>query len=121
MNQIIPTEQQESEALAAYLRIRGYPFTHIPNETGHTPEAKRRAIRMKRAGTSPGFPDYLVFPNNRRIAIELKRKKGGTVKPEQRKWLEVLAASGFECAIAKGRDEAVEFIETVIGEKNEQM
>lgn len=119
MNQVVPTEQQESESFAAWLRVKGYPFTHIPNETGHTPDAKRRAIRMKRAGTSPGFPDYLVFPETRRIAIEMKRKKGGTVKPEQRKWLETLAAAGFACAITKGRDEAVEFVETVLGENNE--
>lgn len=52
------TEQQESELLAAYLRIKGYKFTHIPNETGSDPAAKRRAIRMKRAGTSKGFPDF---------------------------------------------------------------
>ena len=109
-----PTEQQEAEALAAYLRIKGYDFTHIPNETGSDPAARRRAVRMKRAGVSRGFPDYLIFINGKRIAIELKRRKGGRASPEQRKWLEILAASGFECAVANGADEAIEFINTVI-------
>ena len=115
-----PTEQQEAEALAAYLRIRGYDFTHIPNETGSSPEAKRRAIRMKRAGVSKGFCDYLIFAEGKRIAIELKRRKGGRASPEQKKWLEVLAAHGFDAAVCHGRDEAVEFIEEVIGVGNER-
>ena len=57
----IPTEQQEAEVLAAYLRLKGYKFTHIPNETGSDPRARARAVRMKRAGVSRGFPDYLII------------------------------------------------------------
>ena len=112
---MLPTEQQEAEALAAYLRTKGYDFTHIPNETGSDPAARRRAVRMKRAGVSRGFPDYVIFAGGIRFAIELKRKKGGKASPEQRAWLEVLAAYGFECAIANGAEEAIEFIEEVKG------
>ena len=107
----LPTEQQEAELLAAWLRLKGYWFTHIPNETGSDQRARARAVRMKRAGVSKGFPDYLVFAGGVRFAIELKRQKGGRVSPEQREWLEVLASYGFECAIAKGADEAIKFIE----------
>ena len=107
-----PTEQQEAEALAAWLRVGGYHFTHIPNETGQDPAARRRAVRMKRAGVSRGFPDYLVFRNGHRWAIELKRQKGGVVRPEQRQWLRVLSDSGFSCAICHGWLEASEFIKS---------
>lgn len=110
----LPTEQQEAEALAAWLRVKGYWFTHIPNETGSDPAARRRAVRMKRAGVSRGFPDYLIFTVKHCIAIELKRQKGGKATPEQRAWLEVLAAHGFYTAICHGRDEAVEFVESVV-------
>lgn len=110
----LPTEQQEGEALAAWLRTKGYPFSHIANETGSDPAARRRAVRMKRAGVSRGFPDYLVFPPGHNIAIELKRQKGGRATPEQREWLQVLARNGFKAAICHGRDDAVEFIEEII-------
>lgn len=107
----MPTEQQEAERLAAYLRIKGYPFTHIPNETGGDPAARRRAIRMKRAGVSRGFPDYIIIKGGRLIVIELKRRKGGRATPEQRKWLDEFARIGARVAICNGADEAIEFIE----------
>lgn len=110
----LPTEQQEAEALAAYLNINGYRFTHIPNETGSDPRARARAVRMKRAGVSRGFPDYLIFANGIRIAIELKRSKGGVTSPEQREWLSVLAHHGFAAAVCHGASEAIEFIEQSI-------
>lgn len=110
---IIPTEQQEAEALAAYLRLKGYKFTHIPNETGSDPRARARAVRMKRAGVSRGFPDYLIFANGRRYAIELKRKKGGRTTPEQLDWLGVLDKYGFNVKVCSGAEEAIAFIELI--------
>lgn len=107
-----PTEAQEGKTLVAYLRLKGYKFTHIPNETGSSPEARRRAIRMKQQGTSKGFVDYLVIAHGELHAIELKRVKGGRVSPEQREWLEALAAVGVRAAVCHGAKEAVEFIES---------
>lgn len=114
------TEQQEAEALAAYLWLKGYPFTHIPNEAGTRDKrsAKMRAIRMKRAGTSKGFPDYLIYPPGKQIAIELKStRKGAKATKEQIEWLKVLASHGYDAAVCHGRDEAAEFIESVIEEQ----
>jgi hypothetical protein len=107
----VPTEQQEAEALAAYCRVKGYAFTHIPNETGSDPAAIRRAIRMKRAGVSKGFCDYLIFKDGQSFAIELKRQRGGTVSAEQRVWLAILSAHGFRAAICHGFQESIEFLE----------
>lgn len=111
---MLPTEQQESESLAAYLRVKGYKFTHVPNETGSDPAARRRAIRMKRAGTSKGFPDYLIIVKDTLLFVELKRKKGSKTSPEQREWLEQLSKTGAHCIIARGAHEAIEYIETLI-------
>lgn len=109
---MIPTEQQEAETLAAYLRLRQYHFTHVPNETGGDLMAKRRAVRMKRAGVSKGFPDYLIFsPSGHCIAIELKRAKGGRATKEQKNWLTVLSEYGFSCAICHGAEEAIDFLQ----------
>lgn len=116
---IVPSEQSEAEALAAWLRLQRFDFTHIPNETGSSDEAKRRAIRMKRAGTSRGFPDYLIYARGHRIAIELK-KLDGTASKEQKDWLAVLSKYGYEAAVCHGWQEAKTFITQVLkgGKKN---
>jgi len=111
-----PTEQQEAETLATYLRVHKYRFTHIPNETGGDQLAKRRGMRMKRAGTSKGFPDYLVFANGHRIAIELKRRKGSKASPEQIEWLCVLSSYGFDTAVCHGASEAIDFIRDTVSQ-----
>ena len=104
------SEQHEAEALATRLKYAGLAFTHIPNETGGTPEAFRRAIRMKRAGTSPGFPDYIILKDGTYYFIELKTKTGKAT-PTQRAWLETLAKMpNTICAVCHGCDEAVELL-----------
>lgn len=109
-----PTEAEEGKVLVAYLRIRGYRFTHVPNETGHDDYAKRRAIRMKQQGTSKGFPDYIVLlPQiNAILAIELKRERGSATTPEQKEWVAAFSEiSNSEGIIAKGAKDAIDFIE----------
>lgn len=110
-----PTEQQEAEAFVAWLRMKGYKFFHVPNETGSDPAAKRRAVRMKRAGVQRGVSDYFVFAEGFRIAIELKRQRGGRATPEQLGWLDTLAEYGFRAAVCKGAEDAIEFVERVAG------
>ena len=83
---LVPSEQVEAEAFAQWLEINRFRFTHIPNETGSSDEAKRRAVRMKRAGTSPGFPDYLIYPPGFNIAIELKSLVGRPSKNSSNGW-----------------------------------
>ena len=69
---------------------------------------------MKRAGVSRGFPDYLIFANGKRYAIELKRKKGGRATPEQLVWLDVLDKYGFNVKVCNGAEEAIAFIEECV-------
>ena len=66
---------------------------------------------MKAAGVSKGFPDYLIFKDGSKYAIELKRVRGSKTSPEQREWLQVLANHGFEAAICHGAKEAIDFLE----------
>ena len=116
---LVPSEQVEAEAFAQWLEINRFKFTHIPNETGSSDEAKRRAIRMKRAGTSPGFPDYLIYPPGANIAIELKSLVGKPSK-KQLEWLEFLSGRGYACAICHGAREAIQFVEETIGRKKRE-
>lgn len=106
----VPTEAQEAAVLVAYLRIKGYKFHHSPNETGHTPDMRRRAIRVKREGTSKGFIDYVVLTVDGMKGIELKRKKGSVTSPEQVQWVKMLNLAGVETIVAKGAEEAINFI-----------
>jgi len=111
-----PTESQEGDTLVAYLHVKGLKFTHIPNETGHSQEALRRAVRMKRQGTSKGFPDYVIaLPNVGILYIELKRVRGSTTSPEQKEWIEILnQCPGAEAHIAKGAQAAITIIESLL-------
>lgn len=106
-----PTEAQEGRTLVAYLRTKGYKFTHIANETGSGHSAKFQGIRNKQQGTSKGFPDYQVVVKKRLIAIELKRIKGSKTSPEQIEWIKTLNNCNIPARICYGAEEAINFIE----------
>lgn len=118
MNDALPllTEREEAKILVAYLRTRGYVFHHSPNETGSSPEARRRAIRMKQEGTSSGFPDYTIIVNGHLIFIELKRRKKTYASPKQKAWIEALnEVSNVQAFVARGADEAIAIVEKYAG------
>lgn len=114
---MVPTEAQEGLTFVAYLRVRGYKFTHIANETGSSPEARRRAVRVKQQGVSKGFPDYIVLVGSQTIAVELKRIKGSAISPEQKEWVAALNDAGTPTRICKGAGAAIEFIEEIQSNK----
>lgn len=105
----LPTEAQEQAVLVDYLKLLGLAFAHVPN--GERRDAVTGA-RLKRLGTSAGMPDLLVFssppkrPDARGVALELKRRSGGKVTPEQRAWHARLEACGWVVRVVRGFDEA---------------
>jgi hypothetical protein len=107
---IVLKEADEGRLLVAYLRIKGYRFTHIANETGSGRAAQFQGIRNKQQGVSKGFPDYLIVTKTGLIAIELKRTKGSTTTKEQLEWLDALNSAGVASKVCKGAQEAIEFI-----------
>lgn len=114
-----PTEAEESKALMQYMRLRRLRFTHIKNETGRSVRGKHvrnwRAVWAAMDGVSAGFPDFLVIVNNRLLAIELKRAKGGQLSPKQKEWIEDLKACGIDAKVCKGAEEAIKFINEYLG------
>lgn len=112
-NAIVPTEAQEQKVVIQYLELRGHKFTAIPNETGHSQEHYRRAIRMKQSGVRKGFPDLVAIIDGNFIAIEMKRVKGSTTSKEQKEWIEALQNAGVEARICKGNKEAIDFIRSL--------
>ena len=107
---MLPTEEQEQVAVARFLRRAGVLFTHPPNG-GY--RSKAAGARMKRLGTSPGVPDLLIFspppnePERAGVAIEMKRRKGGTVSLAQERWMRGLKDNGWIAFVAQGAEEAI--------------
>lgn len=125
----VPLEDDEAVAFADWLSARHIPHTHIANEIGgSTRAAKLRAIKAKRMGQTAGVWDYEVFlpvtgvdgevDTYQEVRIELKRRKGGTVSTAQKKWGEIYQMAGIPCAVCKGAEAAIEFINKIIKEIN---
>ena len=123
------TEEQEQIVFVEWLRVNHIPHFHCPNEVGgQTRSLRTRAVKMKRMGVSKGVPDLLVFipvygttgdiDCYQMCGIEMKRKKGSTTSKEQKEWLDILQASGALCAVCKGAEKAIEFVETIRKEIN---
>ena len=120
----VALEEDEQIAFVQWCRLHDVIVHHSGNEIGgSTPAMKRRAVKMKRMGTSKGFPDLLVFipvtnvdgevDSYQMCAIEMKRRKGSRVTVEQKEWLRILEASGLPCAVCKGAGEAIDFVTSI--------
>ena len=126
----VPKEEDEQIAFVQWCRLNHILVHHSPLEfAGSSKAVKVRAIKMKKLGTSKGFPDLLVFipvygttgdiDCYQMCALEMKRKKGSTTSKEQKEWLQILTESGVLCSVCKGADEAIKFVESVRREINE--
>lgn len=106
----VPSEAQEQIKLAVWLTQKGIRFTASANG------GKRNlmeALKFKRMGLSPGFPDIEVpLPSGsyHGLYIELKRQKGGKLSLNQIEWLNYLTEKGYYAVSAKGFDEAKEIV-----------
>lgn len=108
MEPMIPKEEDEQKALAAWCLERGVVMVHIPNED-------RRSARvgglLKAEGMQPGFPDNF-FPYARQgwhgLFIELKRraKRLSRVSEKQRQWIDLLRQEGYRAEICYGAEAA---------------
>ena len=103
---MVDSEEKEQMKLAAYLDGQKFLWCHVPNG-GH--RRKTVAASLKRQGVKSGCPDVLVFAPIQ-AAIELKRKSGGSVSANQRKWLDALGNAGWETYIARGADSAIDWL-----------
>lgn len=125
-----PLEDMEAVAFADWLRAVRLPHSHIANEVGgQTKSAKIRALKAKKMGQTAGVWDYEIFipvtnifgeiDAYQEVRIELKRKKGGVVSDAQKRWGKIYEMSGIPCAVCKGADEAINFVEMIRKEIND--
>lgn len=104
----IPTEAQEQIMFVVWLRKQGFRVSASANGGSRN---LLEAMKMKRMGVSPGFPDVEVpLPSGHYHGFycEMKRQKGGKVSPEQIEWLNYLRDKGYWAEVARGFEEAKE-------------
>ena len=73
---------------------------------------------LKRTGVKSGVPDMMLpVPRNgyHGLYIELKRRKGGKVSLNQKRWLIDLSNQGYYATVCYGADEAIKLIEKYLG------
>jgi hypothetical protein len=108
-----PLEEHDQASLASVLDQADVVWCHVPNE------GKRSVVmaaRMKRQGLKKGCPDNFIFtpppnyPSKKGTVIELKRRVGGRVSPEQEEWIAKLCNLGWNAVVCKGIDEALEVL-----------
>jgi hypothetical protein len=124
-----PYETLEQQALFDWAKISGIPdidLLHAIPNGGH--RNKATAGRLKAEGVKRGVPDIcLPVPRGvyASLYIELKRKSGGAVTPEQAAWIGKLNKLGHYACVAKGWLDAKQIIEKYlrlkVGERIEQI
>lgn len=91
----------------------GYPLAKKGTPGAVVRMAVGPVLKKGGRGANPlkGFPDLMVFLKNGRLAtIEVKRKGGGMVEPDQRAWMEYLVGRGVICIVARSADYAEHWI-----------
>ena len=113
---ITPHEGEEQARLFSWAEMQSYfhpelrLLFHIPNGGLRS---KTEAARFQKEGVKSGVPDLLLpVPNGHwaGLFIELKRREGGRVSPEQKAWIEALRSQGYAAEVAHGWEEAAELI-----------
>lgn len=111
-------EDAEQEALVQWCwfqsdKYKGLDLIFaIPNGGARS---RIEGARFKRTGVKKGVPDlFLPVAKGKYhgLFIEMKRRDGGRLSPEQAQWNHVLNEQGYLAVVCKGFDEAVAVIET---------
>lgn len=121
----VPLEDDECIKFHQWLVLRNIPHAHIANESrSSSTSAMIRGAKLKRMGQSAGVWDYEIFvpvygidktiDDYQLLKIEMKRRKGGTVSPEQKAWGKIYETAGIPNKICNGADEAIAFVEQFI-------
>ncbi|WP_407457178.1 hypothetical protein [Fibrobacter sp.] len=120
-----PLEDDECIVFSDWLKLNNIPHCHVANESrSSSKSAMIRGAKLKRMGQSKGVWDYEVFIPIKgidgkvdcyeQVKIEMKRRKGGTVSPEQKVWGEIYELAGIPCKVCKGADEAIRFVKNYL-------
>jgi hypothetical protein len=118
-----PLETIEQIAVVQWCELQGLKFTAIPNST-YSPHMSVK-MRNHREGVRAGFPDMVVLipPKQSKdglgymLCVEMKRVTGGILSQVQKDWaiaLNGLESPNIEAVVARGADEAIEYISSFL-------
>ena len=116
----VPTEDEEQIAVMqwAEFQMGRWPelqwLFHIPNGGKRS---KVEAARFKAMGVKPGVPDLcLAVPRNgyHGLYIEMKRREGGKLSADQKKWIDGLQENGYCVHRCDGCHEAEAVLEAYL-------
>jgi hypothetical protein len=117
----VPSEEAEQEYIFSWAALMAgkHPELALLNASmnGILTDA-RFGAKLKRLGRKKGFPDLFLPVRNAAAAglfIELKRKRGGVLSPEQVWWHEQLRAQGFAVEVCHGGPYAIRALERYLG------
>jgi hypothetical protein len=112
IKELNPLEDTEQKTVIDWLKCNNILFSAtVPD--------RRYCHRM---GYIPGVPDIMIYDRPAIVidgmvyvgaAIEMKRRKGGVVSPEQAKWISSLRDRGWACEICYGADQAIAFLNSL--------
>ena len=112
-----PTEHEEQAAVCQWAALvrEQYPeldlLFAIPNGAR---VAWTQAKKLRAEGLAAGVPD-LMLPVAREgyhgLFIEMKRRRGGNLSPEQKLWGDALRKQGYLVIMAAGADRAITWLE----------
>ena len=113
------SEYDEQKILVKWLRDNKIKCASSGNGFAlNTQDNVMYMAKLKASGLSKGFPDLEVFiGNGKSLYIEMKRKKGGVVSEEQKKWITWLNDNGYSAKVCHGADEAIEYVRGFIDER----
>lgn len=106
--QVIPSEHQEQVLFVNWFRLT-YPGVLIHATPNAAKRTKRTAGIMKSEGMVAGIPDLFIPAWG--LWIEMKRRKGGSLSPEQKRIIKYLRANGIPVHVCKGADEAMAVVQ----------
>lgn len=117
------TAPSEHEEQVEFIRLVEFAF---PPEVAALlfaiPNGGKRAIKtareLKAEGVRKGVPDlFLAYPHNgySGLFIEMKKRYGGRVSPEQKAYIEALRGRGYAVVVCKGCDEAFDALTAYLG------
>jgi hypothetical protein len=111
------TESDEQRELVDILRARDIGCFSVPNGAILGGRNKWGLLTKLRAeGMLAGAPDVILMdraPDGRPIAVEMKRRRGGSVTPEQRAVHAVMKARGWVVVVARGAEDAIEQLRNI--------
>lgn len=116
---INPTEKEEYPAIAEYLDLMKFVYTHTAQSTF---TSFKQINALKKAGVRKGLPDYIIIlpywyvkhHTNIILFAEIKRRNGvpSDTSPEQKEWITQLnMVEGVLAKVFYGSSELIDFID----------